>query len=71
MLSEEDDEIEIKESVDDEDLELTGEDLIDEKYLEDRDTEEEIDSRFIIEDSEEDEDEEDFDDNYFEDDDLI
>jgi len=56
VLSEEDDEIEIKESVDDDiaDLELIGDDLIEDRFLNDEEEEEELNSRFIIEDDEDD-----------------
>ncbi len=56
VLSEEDDEIEIKESVDDdiEDIDLIGDELIEEKYLdEDVEEKEELNSRFIIDNGEE------------------
>jgi len=83
VLGEEDDEIEIKESIDDDqDLELTGDEFIDNRYLQDEETDEEMDSRFIIEDDDEDleledenldleENDEDFDTGYFDDDDLV
>jgi DNA-directed RNA polymerase subunit beta len=57
VLSEEDDEIEIKESDDDDiaDLELMGEDLIEDRFLnEEEEEEEELNDRFIIEDEEDD-----------------
>ena len=78
VLSEEDDEIEIKESIDDDqDLELTGDEFIDNRYLEDEETDEEMAERFIMDEEEEDleeEPDEDFDADYFEDvddDDLV
>lgn len=50
VLSEEEDEIEIEESIDDiDDLELTGDDFIDEKYMEDEESEEELEESFIFE----------------------
>ncbi len=60
VLSEEDDEIEIKESVDDdvEDLDLIEDELTQEKYSEEDDEQkEELNSRFIIDDDEEEEEE--------------
>ena len=43
MLSEEEDEIEIEEYVDDiDDLELTGDDFIDERYIEDEEIKEDM-----------------------------
>lgn len=53
VLSEEEDEIEIEESIDDiDDLELTGDDFIDEKYMEDEESEEELEESFIFEEEE-------------------
>jgi DNA-directed RNA polymerase subunit beta len=69
VLSEEDDEIEIKESVDDddvEDLELMGDELVEDKLSDDGDEDgDELNSRFIIDDEENlDEDDDDDDDEF-------